>query len=167
VFVETVPSSRPYWHTVQTASLSLQSSSGTAISPAQVALVQESFLQVLPVADAAGVMLYERIFALAPGTRALFGADIGPQASRLIAAIAAAVDGLDDFEEVAPFLVRLGARHMRYGVCPQHFDVAGAALLWTLEQKLGASFTPQVRDAWAAAWGVIAAALLRGMFGIA
>jgi nitric oxide dioxygenase len=152
---------------MQTASLSRESSSGKAISPELVALVQESFQLLLPVADAAGVMLYERIFALAPATRVLFAGDIRPHAARLMAAVGAAVDGLDDFQAVAPFLVRLGARHMRYGVCPQHFEVAGSALLWTLRQNLGESFTPQVRDAWVVAWDVIAAALLRGMLGIA
>jgi Globin len=93
---------------VQTALLSLESSSGNVIGPELVALVQESFQHVLPVADAAGVMLYERIFALAPATRVLFAGDIRPHAARLMAAVGVAVDGLDDFEAVAPFLVRLG-----------------------------------------------------------
>ena len=52
---------------------------------------------------------------------------------------------------------------MRYGVRPEHFDVVGAALLWTLEQGLGELFTPTVRDAWAAAWDVIADAMRTGM----
>ena len=55
---------------------------------------------------------------------------------------------------------------MRYGVCPDHFDVIGAALLSTLEQELGESFTPHVRDAWTAAWAVIATAMVRGMLAI-
>ena len=89
-----------------------------------------------------------------------------PNASRLMEAVKAAVDGLDDPEAAAPFLVRLGARHMRYGVCPDHFDVIGAALLSTLEQELGESFTPHVRDAWTAAWAVIATAMVRGLLAI-
>src|SRR5262245_58656584 len=46
----TVRSDGPYWQTVQIAAL--QSSSATRISPEQVALVQVSFQQLLPVADA-------------------------------------------------------------------------------------------------------------------
>src|SRR5436190_24228562 len=60
------------------------------ITPAQIELVQSSFLQVLPIADATGVLLYERIFTLAPATRTLFDADIRPQAARLMAAVKAA-----------------------------------------------------------------------------
>ena len=52
---------------------------------------------------------------------------------------------------------------MRYGVRHEHFDVVGAALLWTLEQGLGERFTPAVRDAWVAAWDVIAGAMRDGM----
>jgi nitric oxide dioxygenase len=136
------------------------------ITPEQVALVQESLRQVLPVSDAFGLILCERLFALAPDTRPLFPCDIRAHVSWLMASVEAAVDGLDDFEAVAPFLVRLGARHLRYGVCLHHLDAFGEAVLSTLEQKLGDSFTPQVRDAWAAAWAFIAAAMTRGMLGI-
>jgi len=108
-------------------------------------------------AETVGVLLYERTLALAPATGAQFAADIRPQA-RLTAAVKAAVEGLDDLEAVEPFLVKLGARHVRYGVRPEHVDVGGEALLWTLEQGLGEAFTPDVREAWLAVWRIIAAA---------
>jgi nitric oxide dioxygenase len=133
------------------------------ITPAQVELVQSSFQLVLPIADVAGMLFYERIFTLAPEARALFGDDIALQGSRTMAAVKTAVDGLGDIEHVAPFLVRLGARHVRYGVQPEHFDLVGAALLWTLEQGLGEAFTPEVHEAWVATFGVIARAMLIGM----
>jgi nitric oxide dioxygenase len=108
-------------------------------------------------------MLYSRIFELAPDARVLFEEDIRPQVKRLMAAVKVAVDGLGRLDEVAPFLVRLGAKHAGYGVRPEHFAVGGEALLWTLEQGLGDSFTPDLRNAWATAWGVIADAMLTGM----
>jgi hemoglobin-like flavoprotein len=133
------------------------------ITEEQIALVQSSFVHVLPIADTAGELLYGRIFTLAPGTRSLFDDDIAPQARRLMTAVKAAVDGLGDLEQLAPFLVRLGARHVRYGVRVEHFDVVAEALLWTLEQGLGDFFTAEVREAWIAAWGVIVEAMTVGM----
>src|SRR6476620_10935846 len=133
------------------------------ITDAQISLVQSSFGEVLPIAEAAGLLFYERVFTLAPGTRSMFGDDIGLQATRTMAAVKTAVDGLGDLDAVGPFLVRLGARHVRYGVRTEHFDVVGTALLWTLEQGLGERFTPAVRDAWVAAWDVIAGAMRTGM----
>ncbi len=133
------------------------------ITDTQIALVQSSFRDVMPIADAAGLLFYERVFTLAPGTRALFDDDIAPQARKTMAAVKTAVDGLADLDVVGPFLARLGGRHVRYGVRLEHFDVVGEALLWTLEQGLGERFTPAVRDAWIAAWNVIAGAMRSGM----
>jgi hemoglobin-like flavoprotein len=133
------------------------------ITDAQIELVQSSFEHVLPIADTAGLLFYERIFTLAPAARSLFGDDISLQAKRTMAAVKTVVDGLDNLDSVASFLIRLGARHVRYGVQPEHFDVVGAALMWTLEQGLGDRFTPEVRDAWTAAWIIIVDAMLAGM----
>jgi nitric oxide dioxygenase len=133
------------------------------ITSPQIELVQSSFQQVLPIADIAGELLYGRVFELAPETRALFDEDIRPQARRLMGAVKVAVDGLDRLEEVAPFLIKLGARHVRYGVRPEHLDVGAEALLWTLEQGLGEAFTPDVREAWVEAWNIVAGAMLAGM----
>jgi hypothetical protein len=52
---------------------------------------------------------------------------------------------------------------VRYGVRPEHFEVGGAALLWTLEQGLGEAFTPDVREAWVEAWNIVAGAMLTGI----
>ena len=133
------------------------------LTPAQVQLVQSSFEHVLPIADIAGMLFYERIFTLAPEARALFGDDIALQATRTMGALKTAVDGLGDIDQIVPFLVRLGARHVRYGVVPEHFDLVGGALLWTLEQGLGEVFTPEVHDAWAATFAVVAQTMLIGM----
>ena len=133
------------------------------ITEAQIVLAQSSFAHVLPIADTAGQLLYGRIFTLAPETRSLFDDDIEPQEKRLMTAVKAAVDGLDNLEQLAPFLVKLGARHVRYGVTPEHFEVVAEALLWTLEQGLGELFTADVREAWIAVWGVIAEAMTVGM----
>ena len=129
----------------------------------QITLVQSSFDLVRPIADAAGMLFYERVFTLAPQARALFGDDIQAQARRTMGAVGTAVDGLRRLDELVPFLMRLGARHVHYGVQEEHFDVVGAALLWTLEQGLGEAFTPDVRSAWEAVFGVIADTMLRGM----
>lgn len=133
------------------------------ITTAQIDLVQSSFQKVLPIADVAGELLYGRIFVLAPESRALFDDDIRPQAKRTMAAVQFAVEGLGRLDEIAPFLVKLGGRHVRYGVRPEHFAIAAEALLWTLEQGLGEAFTHDVRDAWVAAWNLIADAMLTGM----
>ena len=50
----------------------------------------------------------------------------------------------------------VGRRHGGYGVTDAHYDTVGEALLWTLEQGLGAEFTPNARSAWALTYGTLA-----------
>ena len=76
--------------------------------------------------------------------------------------LAQLVYSLDKPDTLRPALRTLGQRHVGYGVQAAHYDEVGAALLWTLEQGLGESFTPAAREAWAAAYGLAAEAMLEG-----
>jgi nitric oxide dioxygenase len=46
-----------------------------------------------------------------------------------------------------------------YGVLAPHYALVATALLATLEQGLGAAFTVDVREAWTAAYGVLASTM--------
>lgn len=50
----------------------------------------------------------------------------------------------------------LGWRHAGYRAAAAHYDVVGECLLWTVGQGLGGEFTSEVREAWAAAHGILA-----------
>ena len=73
--------------------------------------------------------------------------------------IGAAVQGLNDLPKLVPVVQQLGVRHLGYGVQDAHYATVGAALLWTLEQGLGAGFTTEVRDAWTAVYSVLASTM--------
>ena len=125
-------------------------------TPIQIALVQRSFAQVAPIAEAAAGMFYRRLFELDPTLTRLFKGDIKQQGKKLMQMIGAAVRGLDDLAKLVPVVQQLGVRHNGYGVRPEHYATVGAALLWTLQQGLGAAFTPEVRAAWTAVYGLLA-----------
>lgn len=76
-------------------------------------------------------------------------------ASMVMRTVGQAVAGLKDVRSLVPVLQGLGAAHAKYGVQPAHFAIVGEALLWTLEQGLGALWTPEVRDAWARTYSVV------------
>jgi len=126
----------------------------------QIQLVQESFALVAPIADTAAGLFYQRLFVLDQRLKTLFRGDMIEQGKKLMAMIGAAVRGLDDVEKLIPVVQALGSRHAGYGVAPKDYDTVGAALLWTLEQGLGAAFTPPVKEAWTAVYGVLAATML-------
>lgn len=126
------------------------------MTPAHVQLVQSSFALVAPIAPQAADLFYRHLFDADPSLRQLFKGDMAAQGERLMQMIGAAVGLLDQPARLMPVLRSLGARHQAYGVRRTHYDTVGAALLKTLAQGLGEAFTPQVRDAWAAMYQVVA-----------
>jgi hemoglobin-like flavoprotein len=126
------------------------------MSPEQQTLVRDSFAKVVPIAPAAAAMFYDRLFTLDPSLRPLFTGDMAEQGRKLMAMIGTAVVNLHRLETIVPAVRDLGQRHAGYGVTDAHYDTVAAALLWTLEQGLGADFTPQTRDAWTVCYTAIA-----------
>jgi hemoglobin-like flavoprotein len=126
------------------------------MTPRQIELVQSSWQLVVPVAEDAAQLFYVRLFTLDPALRGMFRGDMQEQGKKLMAMIDFAVKALARLDSLLPGLRMLGERHGRYGVRDEHYDTVAEALLWTLHKGLGAAFTPEVREAWVAAYGVLA-----------
>jgi hemoglobin-like flavoprotein len=122
----------------------------------QKLLVQKTFAKVVPIADTAASLFYGRLFEIDPALRPLFKGDLVEQGRKLMQMIGVAVNGLDRLDQIVPAVQQLGVRHVAYGVKDEHYATVAVALLWTLEQGLGPDFTPEVRNAWTAAYTVLA-----------
>ena len=122
----------------------------------EIAMVRTSFAQVVPIRETAAGLFYGRLFELDPSLKPLFRGDLKEQGIKLMAMIGTAVAGLDRLDTVVPAMQALGRRHVGYGVQAAHYDTVATALLWTLEQGLGAAFTPDVKAAWTRAYGFLA-----------
>jgi len=118
------------------------------MTPEQVKMVQDSFKKVVPIADTAANLFYDRLFTIAPEVRSLFPDDLTEQKKKLIGMLVTAVTNLHQVEKIVPAVQELGKRHVGYGVTEKHYEPVGAALLWTLEKGLGADFTPPLKAAW-------------------
>ena len=123
------------------------------ITNEQKELVQTSWQKVVPIADTAAMSFYDRLFEI--------------DRSTLEVAIAGATQkanaddwrrgkrprpGRCDFGSSC----RTGTKAWRLRRYRQHYDSVGAALLWTFEKGLGEQFTPEVMDAWATVYGLLA-----------
>ena len=126
------------------------------MTPHQIELVQSSFKKVVPIAETAADLFYDRLFEIAPEVRPLFPGDLGEQKKKLIAMLATAVTNLHKLDTILPAVKDLGRRHKGYGVMAAHYAPVAAALLWTLEKGLGPDFTPQVKAAWAETYHALA-----------
>ena len=131
----------------------------------QVELVQQSFAKVVPIADQAAVLFFDRLFEIAPSVKAMFPADMTEQRKKLMATLAVVVGGLGNIESVLPAASALATRHVSYGAKAEHYPVVGAALLWTLEKGLGEAWTPEVADAWSTAYGTLSGYMIAEAYG--
>jgi nitric oxide dioxygenase len=122
------------------------------MTPDQLKLVQDSFAKVAPISGKAAELFYGRLFEIAPQVRAMFPDDMTEQRKKLMATLAIVVQGLNNLDTILPAASALAKRHVSYGAEAAHYPVVGQALLWTLEQGLGPSWTPEVAAAWTGAY---------------
>jgi hemoglobin-like flavoprotein len=135
------------------------------MTPDQVTLVQRSFSKVVPIADQAALLFYDRLFEIAPQVKAMFPADMTEQRKKLIGMLAAVVNGLGDLPSILPAASALAKRHVAYGAKAEHYPVVGGALLWTLEKGLGDGWTPEVAAAWTTAYGTLSGFMISEAYG--
>mmetsp|Transcript_21778 Transcript_21778/g.37186 ORF Transcript_21778/g.37186 Transcript_21778/m.37186 type:complete len:166 (+) Transcript_21778:47-544(+) len=134
-------------------------------------LVQATWPKVEAVGlEVGGVMFFKRIFEIAPGALQLFSFKdeknlyespaLKKHAITVMKTVGVAVGGLGDLTALVPILTELGRKHVGYGVLPEHYDIVGAALLWTLEQALGDAWTEDVKAAWTEIYGIVATTMI-------
>ena len=133
------------------------------VTPAQIDLVKRTWSQVVPIADTASKLFYDRLFEASPQLAPMFeGIDLVEQRQKLVKAINMVVMSLERIETLVPAIRDLGQRHVGYGVKAAHYDDVGAALLWTLETGLGDAWSEEARIAWSNAYGLLAGVMLEG-----
>jgi hemoglobin-like flavoprotein len=135
------------------------------MTPDQIKLVQQSFAKVAPISEQAAIIFYNRLFEVAPQVKAMFPEDMTEQRKKLMATLAVVVNGLSDLPSILPAASALAIRHVSYGARREHYPVVGAALLYTLEKGLGAAWTPELANAWTAAYEALSTYMMAEAYG--
>ncbi|MCB9600172.1 MAG: alpha/beta fold hydrolase [Sandaracinus sp.] len=105
---------------------------------------------------------YARLFAANPSLRPLFPSDMRAQARKLSEALEAVVSALRDPLALRDTVEALGARHVAYGVVPEHLAPLTTAIRENL-RDFGAFADPAVERAWDRAFAELEDAFLAGM----
>ena len=133
------------------------------LTTAQITLVKDSWGNVVPIAEIASELFYERLFYINPELKPYFeGVDLPLQRSKLIKAINTVVISLDRIDTLIPMISDLGKRHVDYGVEDQHYQQVGEALLWTLKTGLKKHWNDDVKVAWTNAYQLLAEVMIDG-----
>lgn len=135
------------------------------MTPEQAKLVRLSFVSLLDRKVETGKQFYQRLFAIAPDTRAMFKDDIDAQAGKLMDTLSLAIATLRDPPALVEMLDSLARRHVSYGVRQEHYEQVGAALLWTLEKSLGDGYTPEVKTAWTELYKAVSTVMRSAAYG--
>jgi hemoglobin-like flavoprotein len=128
----------------------------------QIKHVQDSWQAVLPIANVAARLFYDKLFEIDPDIKPMFKGDMKAQGDALVKMINVAVASLDRLDTIKPALRSLGERHVGYGVQTRHYQTVATALLWTLKQGLDERFTDSVEQAWIEAYTVLSSTMIEG-----
>jgi methyl-accepting chemotaxis protein len=106
---------------------------------------------------------YTHLFASAPEVRPLFaGTDMVRQRQMLLGTLVLLRQSLRDLDRLAPVLEAMGARHVPYGVRPDHYPLVGAALLAAFADIGGCAWRDEYTWAWGEVYQVVQEIMLRG-----
>ena len=131
------------------------------MTPEQINLIKKSFDTTWSMSGDIAELCYGRFFELVPSVRGLFPSDMETQRIKLMDMLAALVGSLDQRELFQSLVTQSGRQHARFGVQPSHYAALGEALMWSLECKFGAAFTPELWASWGALYAKVQAETLR------
>ena len=128
-----------------------------------VEVLEQSFEQVKPQANDFAFSFYQNLLSVYPQLRPLFAkTNMEEQQQKLMTSLVLVVENLRNPSYLKVILKNLGERHVSYGAVQEHYPMVGAALLKTFEEYLGKDWTPEVKQAWADAYGVLVDLMLEG-----
>lgn len=133
------------------------------MTPAQKQLI----MATVPALKEHGLLLtthfYQRVFAHNPELKNVFNQgnqQDGRQPLSLATAVLAYAQHIDDPSVLASALTRIGHKHTSLAIRPEHYPVVGHHLLASIGEVLGDAATPELLDAWGAAYGQLASLMI-------
>ncbi|GEM45048.1 NO-inducible flavohemoprotein [Deinococcus cellulosilyticus] len=102
---------------------------------------------------------YKRMFARHPELQNVFNLThqkTGAQSRSLAASVLAYAEYLDQPGFLSGMVGRIAHKHASLEVLPEHYPIVGENLLAAIQEVLGEAATPEIIDAWGAAYGILA-----------
>ena len=107
-----------------------------------------------------GDVFYTKLFLESPELKPLFTGPREQQSRKLINMLNVVIARLDRLDELKDDIRKLAIRHTGYGVRPAHYDLVGAALLWTLKTALAAEWSEALEKAWVKCYSTLATTMI-------
>ena len=115
----------------------------------QIKIVKKSWRKLMMIdPDLVADLFYTKLFNDYPRIRPLFPKDMSTQNKKLTEMLTMIVTCIDHPDAMRKDVINMAQRHTSYYVKPEHYNMVGQSLLWTLEQGIGTEWNSEVKDAW-------------------
>jgi hemoglobin-like flavoprotein len=105
---------------------------------------------------------YRNLFAMLPAVRPLFPEDMAEQRTRLLTALLASVDSLDDPAGMESRLQALGAIHYQRGIADDQYQYVAHALVRTVRDVVPGDWSTWLSSAWISVFSWMIAHMVLG-----
>lgn len=109
-----------------------------------------------------GERFYRVLFATHPDLRSLFPADLTALYGHFAGTLTLVVEHLGRVTAVDTHLRDLGARHLRYGAQPHHYEAVRDVLVSVIAEHSGSDWSQELARDWRLAITMIIVPMLRG-----
>jgi hemoglobin-like flavoprotein len=126
-------------------------------------MIKDSFELAKPIATQVVDKFYEFLFQDYPAAKPLFSkVEMEKQKKQLLTSLVFIVTNLENGPVLVDYLKKMGARHVAYGTDAAHYPLVGETLLKTFAFFFKEKWTPELKEQWSLAYGIIAKTMLEG-----
>ena len=130
-----------------------------SLSPSQVRIIKATVPVLAEHGETITRKFYADMLEANPELRNIFNNThqaTGHQARALAGSLSAYAANIDDLGKLSPAVELICHKHASLHVKPEHYNTVGTHLLQTMKTVLGAAATPEIMDAWEAAYWQLA-----------
>lgn len=129
------------------------------LSQAQIAIIKATVPVLQVHGEAITKTMYDNMIGAHPELHNVFSTTsqtTGRQPRALARSVLAYAMYIDDLPKLAHAVERIAQKHVSLFIQPEQYDIVGGFLIGAIGQVLGDAATPEIVDAWTAAYGVLA-----------
>ena len=131
------------------------------VATTDIALIKKSWIDVRKIKpEILGDVFYTKLFYDNPELRKMFPQEMEEQNKKLIDMLNIIIERLENLNELKGEIIAVAKRHVDYGVKTEHYNMVGAALLWTLQKALGKDWTEELKTAWINCYNVLSVTMI-------
>jgi nitric oxide dioxygenase len=134
-----------------------------ALTPSQVSIIKSTVPVLAAHGNTITTKFYADMIASTPSLKNVFNTThqtTGHQPAALAGALYAYAANIDNLGALSPALELICHKHVSLFIRPEQYDIVGTFLLQTMASVLGAAATPEVLDAWGAAYWQLAGVMI-------